>query len=415
MAGATRTTIQTLLKEVYLPGVNRQVNDEVLLLKRLESSSESITEGLKVVVAVDLGRSAGIGPAREGANLPAAGNQTPNRATYNMKSLYGRGQVTGQSVRSTASNQAAFLRTLKYEADGLQRDLRKDLARQVYGGYDIAGAAAAGGINASAAIAKVSVDNGAASFTLTNDAAIRQGWIYPGMLLDGTADFVSVVANSSGTVLSVNLATSNVTFVADPTGLNAGHFLVRTGSIDTSGNAGVTGVSAIIHSSGAFGGLNPATAGLQQWRSLIDTSGGAFSSDTMHALFNQVRMESGASPSSIITTFGVIRAYFNELQAQVQYVDPMKLEGGFRVLEFMGRPFIGDVDCPLGSVFMIDEDSIRIASQTKGFIPLDEDNSFLHWITGKDAWEWAVVRDMELIASARNSSAKMTGITDAGY
>lgn len=417
MAGAGRDTIEALLKEFYIPGIVRQVNDEVLLAKRLESSADNIVEGLKVVVALDLGRSGGIGPARERGALPAAGKQRPARATFNLKSLYGRGEVTGQSVRSTRSNAAAFARTLKFEADGLQRDLRKDFARQVYGGYDIAGAAAAGGVEASAAIAKIAVDNGSGSYDLTSDAPIRQGHIYVGMLLDATDDFASTENAGGfaapGEVAEVVLGDPSITLVADDTGWAANDFLVRAGTIDSDGNVGLTGISAVI-SDAAFGGLDPADPGYESWRSLVDSTGGAFDSDDLHALFNQVRMEAGMEPKSIITTFGIIRDYFKELQGQVQFVEPMKLEGGFRVLNFMDRPFIGDVDCPLGSVFMPDESSIRLASDAD-WAPLDEDGHFLHWVTGYDRWEWALQRDVEMIADKRNSSAKMTGLTDLGY
>lgn len=416
MAGAGRDTIEALLKEFYIPGIVRQVNDEVLLAKRLESSADNIVEGLKVVVALDLGRSGGIGPARERGALPAAGKQRPARATFNLKSLYGRGEVTGQSVRSTRSNAAAFARTLKFEADGLQRDLRKDFARQVYGGYDVAGAATAAGANAieaSAAIAKIAVDNGSGSYDITSDAPIRQGHIYVGMSLDTTDNFVSIENAAPMVVASVDLAGPTVVMEADEVGADANDFFVRTGTIDSDGNVGLTGISAVI-SDAEFGGLDPADAGYESWRSLVDDSGGAFDSDDLHALFNQVRMEAGSEPKSIITTFGIIRDYFKELQGQVQYVEPMKLEGGFRVLNFMDRPFIGDVDCPLGSVFLPDESAIRLASDAD-WAPLDEDGHFLHWVTGYDRWEWALQRDVEMIADKRNSSAKMTGLTDLGY
>lgn len=411
MAGAGRDTIEALLKEFYIPGIVRQVNDEVLLAKRLESSADNIVEGLKVVVALDLGRSGGIGPARERGALPAAGKQRPARATFNLKSLYGRGEVTGQSVRSTRSNAAAYARTLKFEADGLQRDLRKDFARQAYGGYDITGAAAAGGVEASAAIALV--DSVATpDIVLADDSAIRQGHIHVGMVLDSTDNFVST-EETGMVVAAVDLATATITMEAAVSATAAGDFLVRSGTVDADGNVGLTGISAVI-SDAEFGGLDPADPGYESWRSLVDSGGGAFDSDNLHALFNQVRLESGAEPKSIITTYGIIRDYFKELQGQVQYVEPMKLEGGFRVLNFMDRPFIGDVDCPLGSVFLPDEKAIRLASDAD-WAPLDEDGHFLHWVTGYDRWEWALQRDVEMIADKRNSSAKMTGLTDLGY
>jgi len=423
MAGAGRDTIEALLKEVYVPGIVRQTNDEVLLAKRLEANADGIVEGLKVVVALSLGRSGGIGPARERGALPAAGHQNPERAIYNLKSLYARGEVTGQSVRSTRSNAAAFARALKFEADGLQRDLRDDFARQVYGGFDIAGAATAAGsgitdgeANASAAIAKIATDSGSGVFVLTSDQAIRMGWIYPGMKLDATDNFASIEnAGASGTseVASVDVDTPSITLVADDTGWAAGDFLVRAGTVDSAGNVGLTGISAVI-SEEPLGGLDPADAGLSDWKSQVDDSGGAFDSDDLHALWNKTRITAGKESRSIITTFGIIREYFKELQGQVQFVEPMKLEGGFRVLQFMDRPFIGDVDCPLGSVFMPDEKAIRLAADSD-FQPLDEDGHFLHWVTGYDRWEWALQRDVEMVADQRNSSAKMTGLTDLGY
>lgn len=420
MAGAGRDTIEALLKEFYIPGLVRQISDETLIIKRLEASSDNIVEGLKAVVAVDLGRTGGIGPARERGALPAAGNQRPERAVFNLKSLYGRGEVTGQSVRSTRSNAAAFARTLKYEADGLQRDLRKDLARQAYGGYDVN--TAGGGafsdattpLNASAAIARIKTDSGSGVYVLEDDdSSLQQGWIYPGMRLDTTDDFHSIENAAAMVVSEVDVATKTVTMEADEVGADAGDYFVRRGTIDTSGNAGITGLSAVI-SDAEFGGLDPADPGLQDWAGQVDDTGGAFDSDNLHALFNKVRLVAGKEPAAIYSSFGVIRDYFKELQGQVQFVEPMKLEGGFRVLNFMDRAFIGDVDCPLGSVYLPDEDAVRIAADAD-FAPLDEDGHFLHWVTGYDMWEWALQRDMEIIADRRNTSAKMIGLTDLGY
>lgn len=411
--GADRTTIEKLLKEWYIPGVVRQVNDEVLMLNRLESQSDNITEGLRAVVAVDLGRTAGIGPARERGALPEAGSQRPNRATYNLKYLYGRGQVTGQAQRGSATNQAAFLRALKFEADGLKRDLKKDLARQIYGGYDIAGAAAAGGVDASAAIAKILTDNGAGSYELTSDAPIRQGHIYVGMVLDTTDNFVSIENAAPMVVASVDLANKDVVMEADEVGADAGDFFVRRGTVDASGNVGVTGLSAVI-SAAELGGLDPTDPGLDEWQSEVDSSGGVFDIDKLHQVFNKVRIRSGDEPKSVITTFGIQREYYKDLQGQVQFVEPMKLESGFRTLEFMDRPFIADVDCPLGSIYLVDEAAIKVFAQSD-FAPLDQDGSLLHWVTGYDMWEWALQRDMELGANQRNSSGKLTGITDVGY
>jgi len=107
VAGATLTTLSNILKDFYLPPVVEQLNNEVLLLQRLESQSEDLF-GNRAVVPVHTARSGGIGPALEGAALPAAGNQQYNKATYDLKYLYGRIGVTGPSIAKTAFRGGLF-------------------------------------------------------------------------------------------------------------------------------------------------------------------------------------------------------------------------------------------------------------------------------------------------------------------
>jgi hypothetical protein len=231
------------------------------------------------------------------------------------------------------------------------------------------------------------------------------------MKLDATDDFVST-EQTGMTVTAVTLATPSVT--VDASGSTADNdWLVRAGATDASGAVEMTGISAVISAS-AYGGLNAATAGQEFWAGNVNSTGGAFDSDNLHALFNQTRIASGSAPSAIYTTFGLVREYFNELQSQVTYVEPMKLEGGFKVLSFFNIPFIGDVECPLGNIYMPDEEAIHFAADAD-WAPLDEEGHMLKWVTGYDKWEWALQRDIELVASRRNSSAKMTGLTDSGY
>lgn len=413
-AAAGRDTIEALLKEYYIPPVVRQISDEVLMLNRLEATKDGIVQGQFAVVPLDFGRTGGIGPARERGALPTAGNQTFERAEYDLKYLYGRGGVSGPSMATTASDAGSFLRILKTEVDGLQRDLRNDLARQVYGDYELGKADAGTGfeVDASAAIAKIATDSGSGVFVLTSDEPLIKGHIYPGMVLDTTDNFHSIENGAPMVVESVDPSVPNVTFVADEVGADAGDYFVLSNSIDAGGNAGVTGLSAIVSEDSPLGGIDPADQA--EWASLVEDVSGSFDSDDLHAVWNRVRIKSGNEPKSIVTTFGIIRSYFKELQNQVQFVEPMKLEGGFRVLNFMDKPFIGDVDCNYGTIYLVDEAAIKVFA-TGDFAPLDEDGHFLKWVTGYDMWEWALARYMELGATRRNSSAKLIGITDLGY
>ena len=132
MAGANLTTLSNILKEYYQGPVVEQLNKEVLLLGRLESKSEDLV-GKRAYVPLSATRTGGIGARAENATLPAAGNLSYDKAVYDLKYLYGKVSVTGPSMAKTKSEAGAFLQVLKSELDGLRMDLRKDLARQVYG------------------------------------------------------------------------------------------------------------------------------------------------------------------------------------------------------------------------------------------------------------------------------------------
>ena len=60
MAGGTLTTVDNILKEYYLGPVQEQLNNEVLLVQRLEARSEDLV-GRVAIVPLHTGRSGGIG------------------------------------------------------------------------------------------------------------------------------------------------------------------------------------------------------------------------------------------------------------------------------------------------------------------------------------------------------------------
>src|SRR4051812_14956837 len=116
MAGATLTTLSNIMKEYYLAPIQDQFNQEVLVTQLLQVDSENL-EGLKAVIPLHTGRSGGIGSRAELVQLPTAGNQAYQRATYDLKYHYARIQVSGPSISKTKTDAGAFARALKEELD----------------------------------------------------------------------------------------------------------------------------------------------------------------------------------------------------------------------------------------------------------------------------------------------------------
>ena len=398
MAGATLTTLDKILKELYLPPVVEQLNNEVLLLQRLEARSEDIV-GRRAVVPVHKGRSSAVGVAAEGAALPTADNQEYDNAIFDLKYLYGRIQVTGPSMAKTAREAGAFLKALQSEIDGIRNDLKKDLARQVYGS----------GLG-NGLIAQCGTSGPSTTVTLASDEALRKGHLHIGMKVDvGTSGSPASLASASE-ITAVNLSTPSIT-IGTSVSVTGSNFVSRAGN----GGAEITGLSEIISSApttGTIGLLNRATAGNEYWRNIANANGGtprAVSGTLISTVFNEVRV-AGGDVSLMIGTAGMEREVFELLQSQVRYVSPMDLKGGYKSIEFMGKPFVADVDHPFGRINFLDERFLKVFN-TRDWHFLDEDGTVLKWVTGYDAWEAVLARYMNLGVTRCNVQAVLADLS----
>ena len=97
MAGATITTLQSVLKEFYAAAVAEQLNQEVLMLELFEKAKLDWS-GKRVVVPVHVSRNTGVGFAADGDPLPAAGEQGYKDLQIVAKFLYGRFQLSGPAI-----------------------------------------------------------------------------------------------------------------------------------------------------------------------------------------------------------------------------------------------------------------------------------------------------------------------------
>lgn len=397
MAGATLSTLSSILKDYYLPPVTEQLNNEVLLLQRLEKRDQELF-GNQAIVPLHTGRSGGIGARPESGALPSPGNQAYAKAVYDLKYLYGRVRVSGPSMAKTASEAGAFLQSLKSELDGIRNDLRKDVSRQVYG-------------DGTAIIASTAVVSASTTVGLQSDEPLRHGFLYVGMVIDiGTA--ANPTADSaSRTITAVNLAGPSITVDSAITAA-AGDKIFRAGAAGAASavyeiNGGLQ--AAVSTAANTYGGINAATS--TYWDNYRNTSGGALSLDAMMQAFNQQRV-AGGNLTAIITSFGLQRAFFNLLQSKVQYVTPTKLSGGFQSLDFQGMPLIADIDAPFGKMYFLDESTLKVFSNRDWHF-LDEDGNVLKWNNGFDEWEAVLARYMNIGATRRNNQLVVSGLTDA--
>ena len=130
MAGVTLTTLSNILKQDYQGPIREQLNQSNVLTSVLKKDvSRTAFRGKEAIIPVHTGRNVGRAFADEGSTLPAAGNQAFAQATYNMTYLYGRIQLTGQTIAASSQDKGSFARALDTEMRGLQKDLSQTVNR----------------------------------------------------------------------------------------------------------------------------------------------------------------------------------------------------------------------------------------------------------------------------------------------
>lgn len=400
--GATLATVATLCKEIYEPKLRKQLNDDAVTIKRITRSSDNISNevgGRYVTFPIKTRRNAGIGARNELEALPNAGQQGYNAARVGLKYLYGRVQLSGQTIELVNTNTQAFVSALESELSGLKTDLAKDQNRQVYG--DGSGAIAVAG-----------------SGTTNTNTFFAKDAMYAqlGMqidIIDGTTlnNPNPTVKAANRQITGINTVTNVITFDGAVVSTAVNDIIVRNGNV----NREWTGFNKIFKATGSLYNLDPATEPI--WAAVVDANGGvnrALSEGLMISLADQVRANGGKT-TAIFSNLGVRRAYFNLLVQQRQYTNTKDFGGGFTGLSFTTDageiPFMVDVDAPKNTLYFVNEDEFTVYRQADWEF-MDRDGSMWSRISGFDAYEAVMYQYSELGCHRRNTQAIMADITE---
>jgi hypothetical protein len=153
------------------------------------------------------------------------------------------------------------------------------------------------------------------------------------------------------------------------------------------------------------------------WQSTVTAVGGAISDSVFRAAMDNVGFESGVdlddSSFALVTTRGIRRRYADTLLSVKRFTnaDSTTLRGGFKVLEFDGQPIFVDDQCPVGNVFGLDLKSFFWA-QESDWEWMEEDGNVLKQDPRKDRYIAYLFAYKQLGATRRNSSFRLTGVTD---
>lgn len=404
--GGVVSTIAAFLKEDYVENeIRNLVNTNTELLSRIKTKPTDVgqhwVEPLKLAVAQ------GSGARPENGNLPNPGFGVYDRIMGNVKSLYGTFYITGQSIKATKNNKAAFKNALTTALDDTKEGYRLDLQRQAWG-------------DGSAILGRVAVATGGGGsdtiavsdpYGLTYDQADLEPWekvltfreqmeiwIYtPGGA--GTSQFRQIIGvNDDAGTIKLNVAV--VALVGD---------VIYRGSAADNNNVGyeVTGVTGFVKKTGMYFNLD------RTGRSVLQSQVHTFNGDTTKLEADLRSLNSAsfrkATSSSDMLMFSNTRVHdmhVANLTSERRQVNPVELKSGQDAVEWGGKTWVKDKDAPPQRIYWLRMTDIFWRQMgDEGW--MDEDGAVLNRVTNggkKDAYEatWACYKDMVTRAPANH-------------
>lgn len=464
MAGLGTADFSDAMKTLYIGPLNDQTFRAHVLLNRLEKNSKDVSGDFAYLPVVsdrnpavgsrkDVASSTGAGP-----RFPAAGRQTYNKFTFTMGQHYGRGAVSGTAKRKSRNNAGAFAKAIDEEMAGLMRSLPDDLNRQICGdgsgraatlsedqatstviavwsthpmsarvgdrvhfadrtadatditpaaGTTIASIAFNTDAAGAASITKHQITLAAASGTslTTDDDAM-----YFGAEASLDAEMVSRGQDIKGILALIDDGAIGADYLeGDGTAgqvIESGELMVgpghsasseqnKIGGVDRTATAGAFMRSAVKQNPASAGTKRPITETIIQeaWLTAVAQNG---------AVPDQVEGYCGPGTWGTLGMTQVGSRIYNDYKDSV--------EMGFAFIAVNGSKVFYDRDLMEGHIFFIMMPHIFLLTQSD-YEFIDDDGNVLRNITNRDAWEFAIGRDVALGYNNGRVHTKLTDLT----
>ena len=396
MPNVNIASLTPALKELYEGKIVKAVNDETVLTQRIESSTKGVVQkagGKYVDFPIQVGRNQGISFRQENETLGDPGRARLKEVNVPLFYGYGRARFQGQIFEIAETDKQAFVNAVDNEMQVLEDSIKKDQNRIYYG-------------DGTGKLAAVAVTMGAPGLTFTVDDAY---WIEIDAVVDvlttgGTA--VAVARN----VTAVNYDTKSVTLDGANFTATTSHIVTRAGNLTGGTQREPDGLAKLAGSGALYGLTDP------KWAARVTDNGGNNLSETsMIKLLDDIRRDTGNTPSVIFTSLGVRRAYFNLLIQQRRFTGTMEFNGGFKGLPFSygskDIPIVEDPDCPVGRMYAVPEKLMRVY-HTKDWHFEDKTGSMFTQVSNVDAFDVLMKRYFELAIRQRNALGALINVAE---
>lgn len=343
------------LKNFYQGPIVDQFNQDIAIWKGSEKGKFPWS-GAQVNRPIKVRRNMGVGATSDGGPLPAVGRQTTVQAVILPAFNYLRFGITAGMIESSKSDVGSFVRGAAFELESGYDDLKTECNRQMsWDGTGTLARANAAASGSTTVVFKGREDAEPALKFLDVGAVLD---IYTGATL--TQAGVTIVSITTGTAISstatvvmdqaVTCSTNDIFVRANSKGQEISGLLTQL-------DGGTTTVFSIARASYVQ------TLGNVIYGTSDGTSTGTaigLNLTMLQQAEDEAERRGGRNVNCIYSDFGSRRMYQKLLTADKRYVNAIKGDGGFsdvskNYLEFNGKPWVADKDCPQRTFFLPDK------------------------------------------------------------
>ncbi len=387
----TLQTADNALKSFYLDAVTDALNMKANpLLAKIQRTSANVV-GKDVRKAVRLGINGGIGAGTETGELPTPTDSEYAQFVATLKNLYGTIEISDKAIRSSATNEGAFVNLLNEEMESLIKSASYNFGRMLFG-------------NGTGRMASVTAIGAGNTITLSNTKGVMEG-----MLVSFCSS--SGVANNSvhkRKVITVD-RTKNVimldggTITADV--LPVGSWLY----VQDSNTYEITGLEAIFSDDDIYG-VSRDSSVMKPYKA---TDVGNISESAIQKAIDTIEENSGSKINYIVCSWGVRRALVEYYKQYDVMLPTMQIEGGFTALNLNGIPVVADRFCPDGTMYLLNTDDFKLHQLCDWQWLESEDGKILKQVAGKPVYTATLVKYAELMCERPCGQGMLSGITEA--
>lgn len=388
--GADGTFFDDALRIHYQPVIREQFPQKSVLLTHLTRGDvkniDSSGRFARITLQKSLHPSTGAKP--EGKPLPNKSYTRLETTDIYIKQNYGRIEVSGPVMRASRDNRGAAMKALEVETNAVMKSMKNDINRQLASGNGTGVLALANGTFTTTWALDSLLGIAFSTPSSIGHEAAPTKYFVAGMEVDfGDATTYTTIDVEGATVTTVNSATGITGSTASGADDNA--YIMKHDAAASE----MMGLRGIVDDGGHLDALQTITrsaAGNGYWKSSVVDYGSAASPSALEESMMQEAAtlveKNDGEVGLILTTFGGRDAYVKILQSDKRFVNTTELKGGFKSVDFNGKPLVPDKDCTPYTMYFIDLSTLELYEQS----PIswaDEDGSVLSRVNNYDAYE----------------------------